>query len=106
MDEFDLLLNYIKGMNNVLTDTFSRLPIMDQSVAVGDNNNQRKGTPMNFHTIKVPCDDNLIDDKRFFNVEEIYVKDECLHQGERYFGVEEEEEIVNLFLNLPPLAEM
>ena len=39
MDEFDLTLDYIEGKNNVLADAFSRLPIMDQSVAVGDNNN-------------------------------------------------------------------
>ena len=52
---------------------------MDWSVAVGDNNNQRKGTPINFHTIKVPHDNTLIDNERFFTVEEMYVKDERLH---------------------------
>ena len=76
MDEFDLTLDYIKGKNNVLADAFSRLPIMEQSIAVGDSNKQRKGTPINFHTIKVPRDDTLIDDKRFFTVKEMYVKDD------------------------------
>ena len=94
MDEFDLSLNYIEGKNNVLADAFSWLPIMDWSFAVGDNNNRRKGTPINFHTIKVPHDDTLIDDERFFTVEEMYVKDEQLHQDELYFSVEEEEKIL------------
>ena len=80
MDEFDLSLHYIQGKKNVLADCFLRLSIMEHSVAVEDNimnNNKRKrvGTPINFHTIKVPKDDTLIDDERFFNAEETYVKD-------------------------------
>ena len=106
MDEFDLTLDYIEGKNNVLADAFSRLPIMDQSVAVGDNNNWRKGTPINFHTIKVPRDNKLSNDERFFTIKEMYVKDKRLHKDELYFSVEEEEEIMDLFLNLPPIAEM
>ena len=107
MDEFDLTLGYIEGKNNVLADAFLRLPIMDRSVAVGDNNNQRKGTqPINFHTIKVPRDDTLIDDEHFFTVEEMYVKEKCLHKDELYFSAKDEEEIMDLFLNLPLLTEM
>ena len=52
------VLNYIEGKNNVLADAFLQLPIMDWSVAVGDSNvnnkNRRTGTPINFHTMKVP----------------------------------------------------
>ena len=107
MDGFDFLLAYIEVKNNVLADDFLQLPIMDWSVAVGDNNNnKRKGTPVNFHTIKVPQDDTLIDDEQFFNVEEMFVKDKWLHKDELYFNVEEEEEIMDLFLNLPQLAEI
>ena len=106
MDKFDLSLDYIEGKNNVFADAFLRLPFMDKSVAFGDNNNQRKGTPINFHTIKVIHDDTLIDDERFFTVEEMYVKDERLHQDELYFSVEEEDEVMDLFLNLPSLTEM
>ena len=106
MNEFDLSLGYIEVKNNVLADAFLRLPVMDQSVAVRDNNNQRKGTLINFHTIKVPRDNTLIDDECFFTVEEMYIKDKRLHKDELYFSVEEEEEIMDLFLNLPPIAEM
>ena len=106
MDEFDLTLDYIEGKNNVLADAFSRLPIMDRPVAVGDNNNRRKGTPIIFHTIKVPRNDTLIDDERFFTVEEMYVKNERLHHDKLYFSVEEEDKVMDLFLNLPPLTEM
>ena len=100
------MLIYIEGKNNILADAFLQIPITDRSIAVGDNNNRRKGTPINFHTIKVPRDDTLIDDESFFNVEEMYVKDERLHQDEHYFSVEEEEEIMDLFLNIPTLTEM
>ena len=108
MDEFDLSLNYIEGKNNVLADAFSRLPIMDKSVAVGDNNNRNRriGTPVNFHTIKVPRDDTLIDDDRFFNVEEMYVIDERLHKEDLYLNIEEDNDILDLFLNLPPTLEI
>ena len=110
MDEFDLSLGYIEGKNNVLADAFSRLPIMDRSATVGDSNinnkNKQTGTPIDFHTIKVPKDDTLIDDERFFNMVEMFVKDERLHKEELYFNIEEDNEILDLFLNLPPTAEM
>ena len=89
MDAFDLTLDYIEGKNNVLADAFSQLPIMERSIAVGNNNKRRKGTPINFHSIKVPRDDTLIDDERFFTVEEMYVKDDQLHQDELYFSIKE-----------------
>ena len=65
MNKFDLSLHYIKGKKNVLANCFTQLPIFERSVPVGDNtdNNKRKrtGNPINFHTIKVPKDDTLID---------------------------------------------
>ena len=110
MDEFDLSLAYIESKNNVLADAFLGLPIMDQSVAVGDDNindkTKRTETKVNFLTIKVPRDNTLIDDEQFFNVEEKFVKDEQLHKNELYFNVKEDDEIVDLFLNLPPKLEM
>ena len=57
---------------------------MDRSVTVGDSNinnkNKRTGTPIDFHTIKVPKDDTLIDDERLFCMVEIFVKDERLRK--------------------------
>ena len=61
---------------------------------------------IDFYTIRVPKDDTLIDDECFFNVEEMFVKDKRLHKRDLYFNVEEEEEIMDLFLNLPPTSEM
>ena len=111
MDEFDLSLHYIEGKKNVLADCFSRLPIM-RSIAVEDsnnNNNKRKriGTPMDFHTIKVPKDDTMIDDEAFFTLEELFVKDERINNNSNaYFNIDEDQEIMDLFLNLPLVGEM
>ena len=110
MDKFGLSLGYIEGKNNVLADAFSRLPMVDCSVAVGggniNNKNKRTGTPIDFHTIKVSKDDTLIDDKRFFNMTETFVKDKQLHKERLYFNVEEDNKIKDLFLNLLPTAEI
>ena len=69
----------------VLADCFSRLPIMQRPTAVGDsnNNNKRKrmGTPIDFHTIKVPKDETLIDDERFFSLQELYVRDNRINSS-------------------------
>ena len=110
MDEFDLSLHYIEGKKNVLADCFSRLPIFERSVPLEDNNNTRKrkrvGTPIDFHTIKVPKDDTMIDDERFFNLNEVYVRDERINNCDSYFNIDDDNEIMDLFLNLPPMTEM
>jgi len=93
MDEFDLTLHYIEGKKNVLADCFSRLPIMNSPNAVGNNykninnNSKRTGTPIDFNTIEVPKDEFIIDDEAFISIDEDNDLMECL-------------------LNLPPLQEM
>ena len=111
MDEFDLTLNYIEDKNNILAHCFLWLPIMERPVAVGDsnnNNNKRKrmGTSIDFHTIKVPNDETLIDDKRFFNLQELYVKDNRINNSDNYFSFDEDNRMMDLFLNLLPMGEM
>ena len=111
MDELDLFLQYIEDTKNVLVNCFS-LPIMDQSVTVGvgngnmNNKNNQTGTPVNFHTIKVSRDGTFIDDESFFNVEEMYKKDNRIHKDGDYFNVEEDNTIFDLFLNLSQMGEM
>ena len=83
---------------------------MQRPTAVGDSNdnNKRKrmGTPIDFHTIKVPKDETLIDDERFFNLQELYVRDNRINSSEDYCSFNEDNELMDLFLNLPPMAEM
>ena len=103
IDELDSSLQYIEGTKNILAVCFSQLPIMDQLVAVWDDNmndkNKRTGPPFNFRTIKVSRDDILIDDERVFNMEAIYVKDKRINKNEN-------NETMYLFLNLPPMNEI
>ena len=70
MYESDSSLQYLERKKNIFAIFFSQFLIMDQLVAMGNHimNNKNKGTrtPVNFHTIKVPRDDTLIDDERFF----------------------------------------
>ena len=112
MDEFDLSLHYIEGKKNVLADCFSRLPIM-RSIPVENNPNNSKnkrtriGTPMDFHTIKVPKDDTMINDESFFTLDELFVNDERINcNSNAYFNIDEDQEIMDLFLNLPFEGEM
>jgi hypothetical protein len=66
---------------------------MNRPTAVGNNykninnRNKRKGTPIDFHTIEVPNDELIIDDEAFTTIDEDNQLMECL-------------------LNLPPLQEM
>ena len=75
---------------------------------MGDSTNKRKQTitPINFHTIKVPKDNTLIDDERFFNLQELYVIDERVNMSDNYFTIDDDNEIMDLFLNLPPMGKM
>ena len=87
MDEFDLSLHYIEGKQIFLADCFSRLSIIEKSVPMGDSINdinnkcKRNRTHIDFPTIKVPKDYTMIDDKWFFNLEELYVRDEQINNS-------------------------
>ena len=111
MDEFDCSLHYIEGKKNVLANCFSQLPIM-RSIPVrnsNNNNNKRKqiGTPVKFHTIKVPKGDTMIDDKSYFTLEELYVKDDRINVNrDANFHIDEDQEMTDLFLNLPAMGKM
>ena len=67
---------------------------------------EKNRTPINVHTIKVPKDNKLIDEERFFNVEELHVIDKRENMSNNYFNIDDDNKIMNLFLNLPPTAEM
>lgn len=68
---------------------------MEQSAAGGDNINDNKcnhkDTLINFHTIKVPKDDTIIEDETFFNVQELSVKDNRINNSGSYFYIDKEE---------------
>ena len=89
-----------------------QLLIIEQSVVVGNSNinNKRKRTvkPLDFHTIKVPKDNTIIDDEALFTLEEICVKDARIDNNNSgvYFHIDKDKDIMDLFLNLPPMDEM
>ena len=88
IDEFDVTIRYIEGKKNVLADCFSRLPLMAQP-SVGDRELQgTKGTLIDFNDIEMQKD-----------TEEIL-------EGETFFAANENEKLIECFLNLPPLEEM
>lgn len=110
MNEFDLYLNYIGGKNTLLADCYSQLPIMDNPVVGGDSNNNKKRkrnvTPIDFHTIKVLKDDTLIDNEHFFNLEVMCVKNDRINISNNYCHIDEDNDMMDLFLNLLPIGKM
>ena len=103
MDEFDLTLKYIKGKDNVLADCFSRLPILRPITGEKGNariikKRERSGKFVDFHALHVPQNEEMIlEDEVFFN---------NLTEHEQHADIEDDNEMIECFLNLPSTNEM
>ena len=102
MDEIDLTLKYIKGKNNVLTDCFSRLPIISSATEEKGNptitqKQNRSGTFIDFNKLNATCNDEMIfEDKAFFNISE----------AENHSNIEDNNKLIECFLDLPTIEEL
>lgn len=70
-----------------------------QSVIMENNNNNSKcnGTPIDFHTVKVPKKNTTIDNKTFFNMGVLFIKDNRINNSESYSFIDEHNKIMDLF---------
>ena len=103
MDEFDITLKYIKGKDNVLIDCFSRLPILRPITGEKGNpkiikKRERSGMFVDFWQLHLPQNDKMIwEDEVFFN---------NLPESEQHSNIEDNNEMIECFLNLPSTNEM
>ena len=115
MEQFYYTLDYLEGEKNVLADCFSRLPRMEKT-SVGKKEiemiEKKKGTEINFKTLKVPPkEDDPLDDEVLF-VTTTTSKDWNYINEEKYNNKDEPElfptictndnsEMIECLLNLP-----